>query len=168
MPQRRANPLLGLTLLGGAILASAVLSARYSPAPTQPRTWLYYKRLEKPRFTPPDYAFAIWGPLWGALGLAGYRIWRARPSAARNRALGHWFGAQALNVIWLWLGFGRRNRGAMALEAAGTLANAAALTDAARRVDGPAAALTLPYLAWIGFAGLLSEELWRLNSDRRI
>jgi tryptophan-rich sensory protein len=40
--------------------------------------------------------------------------------------------------------------------------------DAARRVDGPSSALSAPYLAWIAFAGLLSEELWRLNRGRRI
>ncbi|MGG5822753.1 TspO/MBR family protein [Falsiroseomonas sp. HW251] len=163
---RRADPLLGAVLLGGALVASAALSARWSPAPIHPRTYGYYRRLEKPSFTPPDAAFAVWGPLWAALAAAGWRLWRAKPSAARSRALAHWFGAQALNTLWLWLGFQRRNRAAMAVEAGATVVNAAALADAARRVDGPAAVLALPYLAWIGFAGLLSEEIWRLNEDR--
>ncbi len=167
-PSRRGDPAGGVLALGGALLVSGVLSALWSPAPVvNPGARRYYKRLDKPSFTPPDYAFAVWGPLWAMLATAGWRLWRAEPSQARTRALTHWFGAQALNVAWLWLGFGRRNRGAMAIEAAGTVANAAALVDSARRVDGPSALLAVPYLAWIGFAGLLSEELWRLNRGRR-
>lgn len=34
---------------------------------------------------------------------------------------------------------------------------------AARRMDGAAAAISLPCLGWVCFAGLLSEELWRRN-----
>jgi tryptophan-rich sensory protein len=168
MPMRRADPAVGAVLLGGALVASAVLSARHAPSPLRPRAFGHYRRLRKPGFTPPDPAFAVWGPLWAALGVAGWRLWRAPPGEARSRALGHWFGAQALNAAWLWLGFTRRNRGAMALEAAGSVVNAAALVNQARRVDGPAAALVVPYLGWLGFAGLLSEELWRLNRGRRI
>lgn len=166
---RGGDPLLGVLALGGALIASGVLSAAFSPAPVlNPDERRYYKRLAKPWFNPPDWAFGIWGPLWAMLSVAGWRLWRAKPSPARTRALGHWFGAQALNVAWLWLGFGRRNRAAMAIEAAATTANAVALVDAARRVDGPSSALSAPYLAWIAFAGLLTEELWRLNRGRRV
>jgi tryptophan-rich sensory protein len=164
--RRGGDPLLGVLALGGALLASGLLSARWSPAPINPRIRRDYKRLEKPSFNPPDWAFGIWGPLWAALAAAGWRLWRAPRSADRSRALGHWFGAQALNAAWLWLGFERRDRAAMAAESLASVGNAAALVLAARRVDRGAAALSLPYLAWIGFAGLLSLSLWRLNRDR--
>jgi tryptophan-rich sensory protein len=167
MPRRRADPGLGVLLLGGALVASAALSARWSPSPLRPRLFARYRRLRKPGFTPPDAAFAVWGPLWAMLAAAGWRLWRAPRGAARSQALAHWFGAQALNALWLWLGFARNNRGAMAIEAAGSLANAAALVGRARRVDPAAAALALPYLGWIGFAALLSEELWRRNRAHR-
>ena len=163
---RRAAPgelATGLAVVGGSVLASALLSARYSPAPTNPPERRFYKRLDKPGFTPPDSAFAIWGPLYAALVLSGLRVWNAPAGPARQRALGHWFGIQGLNALWLWLGFGQRRLGAMTAESVVTVANAAAYVDAARRVDPPAAWLAVPYLAWIGFAGLLSEELWRRN-----
>ena len=51
----------------------------------------------------------------------------------------------------------------MAAEAAVTVLNAAAHADAARRVDRTASLLAVPYAAWVGFAALLSEELWRRN-----
>ena len=43
------------------------------------------------------------------------------------------------------------------------MVNAAAYVETARKVDRPAAWLAVPYAAWIGFAALLSEELWRRN-----
>jgi tryptophan-rich sensory protein len=154
-------------LIGGALVASAALSARYAPSPLRPRTYAQYKRLKKPGFTPPDPAFGVWGPVWAGLGYAAWRLWNSEPGPDRDRALAHWFAGRGLDVLWLWLGFRRRARGAMAVESLLTIANAAAGADAARRVDGTAAALCLPYLAWISFAGLLSEELWRLNDGRR-
>lgn len=154
---------LGLAVTAGTVLASALVAGRYSPSPNHPRIRWNYKRLEKPPFNPPDKAFVVWLPLYGALTLSGWRVWNAPHGPARNRALGHWFGIQALNALWVWLGFGRRARGAATVEAVVTVANAVAYVDAARRVDRPAAALAVPYAGWIGFAALLSEELWRRN-----
>ena len=154
---------LGLMVTGGAVLASALISARYSPSPAHRRIRRDYERLEKPPFNPPDPAFAIWGPLYALLTLSGLRIWNAPRGPARERALTHWFGIQVLNALWLWLGFGERRLGAATVEAVVTVANAAAYVDAARRVDPPAGWMAAPYAAWIGFAALLSEELWRRN-----
>jgi tryptophan-rich sensory protein len=75
----------------------------------------------------------------------------------------HWFGIQALDALWLKLGFGDRRLGAMAAESAVTLGNATAYVAAAARVDRGAAWLAVPYLAWISYVALLSEELWRRN-----
>jgi benzodiazapine receptor len=160
---RPANLGTGLLVLGGAVLASAAVSALYSPAPGNQPERRFYERLDKPSFTPPDPAFAIWGPLYAALVLSGLRVWNAPHGADRDRALAHWFGIQGLNAAWLFLGFGQRRLGAMTVESGVTLANAAAYIEAARRIDRPAAWLAAPYLAWIGFAALLSEELWRRN-----
>lgn len=155
-----------LAVCGGAVLVSALLSARFSPSPVHGRLRRDYERLEKPPFNLPDSAFAIWGPLYAALTVSGARIWNAPRSRHRTRALVHWFGIQGLNAFWLWLGFGRRLRGAATVEAAITTVNAAAYLDEARRVDPPAAWLAAPYAAWIGFAALLTEELWRRNRGR--
>jgi tryptophan-rich sensory protein len=164
--RRRVAPgelALGLLVTGGAVMTSALASARYSPSPTNPRIRRDYERLDKPGFTPPDWVFAIWGPLFTALTLSGLRVWNAPRGRERTRALAHWFGIQGLNALWLYLGFGRRRRGAMAAEAAVTVLNAAAYADAARQVDRTASWLAVPYAAWVGFAALLSEELWRRN-----
>jgi tryptophan-rich sensory protein len=172
VPARRKRPLgtaelaTGLAVTGGAVLVSGLVSALFSPAPGNGRIRRDYRRMEKPPFNPPDWAFGIWGPLFGLLTLSGLRIWNAPRGAPRTRALGHWFGIQALNALWMVIGFGGRRRGLMALEAVATVANAAAYIDAARRVDRTSAWLAAPYLPWVGFAALLSEELWRRNRDR--
>lgn len=153
----------GLAVTGGAVLASALLSAAFSPSPGNGRIRRDYRRLEKPPFNPPDWLFGIWGPLFAMLTLSGWRVWNAPRGRDRTHALAHWFGIQALNAIWMVLGFGMRRRGAMAAEAVVTVVNAAAYADAARRVDRTAAWLAVPYAAWVGFAALLSEELWRRN-----
>ncbi|WP_431272525.1 TspO/MBR family protein [Dankookia sp. P2] len=143
--------------LGAAVGALVAFPGAWADRPAD------YERLEKPPFNPPDAAFAIWGPLYAALTVSGARLWNARPSPARSRALAHWWGIQGLNAFWMWLGFGKRLRGAATLEAAATVVNAAAYVETARKVDPPAAWLAVPYAAWIGFAALLSEELWRRN-----
>lgn len=149
---------------GGAVLVSGLVAGAYTPAPANPRVRRYWNRLEKPPFQPPDWAFGIWGPLYLMLVLSGVRVWLSpRGGPARGRALAHWFGIQALDALWVYLGFGERRRGAMATEAVATVANAAAYVEAARHVDRPAAWLGVPHLAWVGFAALLSEELWRRN-----
>ena len=153
----------GVVAIGGAVLLAARLAGAYSPAPTNPGVRLYWKRLRKPDMQPPDWAFGIWGPLYAMLAISGLRVWNARPGWERTQALLLWGGMQALDVLWLWLGFGRRERGAMALESGTAIANAAAYVAAARRVDRVAANLAVPHLAWLAFAALLSEELWRKN-----
>lgn len=168
--RRRGKPLgmgelgLGLLVTGGAVLASALVSAKHSPAPIHPGVYARYKLLRKPSYTPPDWAFGgVWPPLYLLLTASGWRVWNAPRGPQRTRALAHWFGIQGLNALWLYLGFRRRERGAMTAESVVTVANAVAYAEAAARLDRPAAALSLPYAAWVGFAALLSEELWRRN-----
>lgn len=169
VPQRRRRSIetgelvAAVAVCGGTVLASGLFAQRYSPAPVNPGIRRYWNRLEKPPFEPPDWAFGIWGPLYLMLTISGVRVWTAPRGPARTRALAHWFGIQALDALWVYLGFGARRRGAMTAEAAVTVANAAAYVEAARHVDRPAAWLGVPHLAWIGFAALLSEELWRRN-----
>lgn len=170
-PERRSGwgrLALGALLIGGGVAASAAVARRYSPSPDHPEIRAYFERLEKPPFQPPDWAFAVWGPLFVLLFLSGLRLWSAPPGPERTYALSYWAGVQVLNAVWMRLGFGDRLRGANLVEAAATLAVAVAYSNAARRVDRPAAALSAPYLAWIAFAALLTEELWRRNRGREV
>ena len=124
----------------------------------------WYPTLTKPDFTPPDGAFApVWLTLYVLMALAGWRVWRKAGFAGAAVAL-TLFGVQlALNLLCPVLSFGLQRIG-WALVDIGLLWLAIVATILAfRRIDGFAAVLLLPYLAWVSFAAVLSYEIWRLN-----
>ncbi len=146
----------------GGVLAAAAIGARNGPQ--RPRTALWYARLDKPSYTPPGPLIgAAWGTLELLLAGSGYRLLRAQPTEARSAAVGSW----ALTLIGLagypWLFFRRKRLGESAVASGSMLAAALGTAAAAREVDRPAAAMTVPLLLWLGFATVLSEELWRRN-----
>jgi benzodiazapine receptor len=150
---------------GSVVLAAQVLGGRYSPTPNHPRTAAWYAALRKPSFTPPGPVFGIaWTGLDVLLGYSGYRLLVAAPSARRTTALGAW----SLNLFGIagfsWVLFGRKRLGEALGVTAGMVATSAASVATAATVDKRAAAADLPLLAWVVFATLLQEEVWRRNS----
>jgi tryptophan-rich sensory protein len=106
----------------------------------------------------------IWPPLYLALTISGLRIWNAPKSPARTQALALWTLVQALNAAWLALG--PRRLGGQLATATTALGASGAYVWRAKKVDAPAANLVAPYVGWIGFANVLTEELWRKNRNR--
>jgi translocator protein len=157
--------LLGLIVTGGAVLASALVARRNAPSADNPDIKRVYDQLEQPPFTPPRSAFSvIWPPLFLALTVSGLRIWNAPASPARTQALTLWGAVQGLNALWMALGPGRL--GGQLASALASLGTSLAYVWRARGVDAPAANLAAPYVGWISFANVLTEELWRRNTPR--
>jgi tryptophan-rich sensory protein len=46
------------------------------------------------------------------------------------------------------------------------VATGATYVMAAAKVDRPAAAMGVPFVAWLGFATLLAERIWRDNQPK--
>ena len=154
--------LIGLGLTAGAVMASALIARANSPIPENPDIKRDYDRLEQPGFSPPKAAFGlIWPPLFLALTLSGLRVWNAPSSPARTQALTLWGVVQALNAVWMALGPSRL--GGQLTAAVVSLGTSAAYAWRARQVDAPAAGMVTPYVGWIGFANVLTGELWRRN-----
>lgn len=154
--------LTGLAVTTGAVLVSALIARANAPTPDNPAVYSDYEELVQPGFKPPAPVFAwVWPPLFVALAISGLRVWNAPPSRARSQALGLWGAIQGLNALWMALG--PRRLGGQLTTAVASLGAAVAYVLRARSVDGPAAGLTAPYLGWIGFANVLTEELWRKN-----
>jgi benzodiazapine receptor len=151
----------GLAL--GAITVATVFSAVAGVRATQ-RGKPWYRVLRKSSLTPPDAAF---GPVWTALyvlnGVSAARIYRAEPSLGRTRALGLWGVQQALNAAWSPLFFGQRRPRAALADIGALGASIGAYLLQARAVDRTAAALVVPYLGWVTFAGFLNAEVVRKN-----
>lgn len=141
-----------------------MLGSRASPAPNHPRTKRWYDRLRKPGFTPPAPVFALaWPALQAAQAYSGYKLLRAPSSPERSAALTFW-GANQIGVAgWSEVFFGQKETGWATAGSAALVASGVGHVAAARHVDTRAAAAGLPLVAWVGFATLLAEEIWRRN-----
>ena len=124
----------------------------------------FYAQLDKPAWAPPP---AVFGPMWTVLYLlmavaAVLVVRRAGWPGARPAMV--LFGAQlALNALWPWLFFRWRLGTVSAVEIVGLLVVLVLTVLAFARVHRGAAALLLPYLAWVGFATALTWSVWRRN-----
>ncbi|QXQ06825.1 tryptophan-rich sensory protein [Sphingosinicellaceae bacterium] len=148
----------------GAVVAALLVGKRASPSPDHPRTQRWYKRLEKPEFTPPTPIYPIaWTAIEASLAYGGYRLLRSEPSPERTKALALWTLNQVGIGGWSEVFFGQRAPGWGTVASAGLGASAIAYVAAARQSDPVAAGLGLPLVAWVAFATLLSEEIWRNN-----
>lgn len=153
-----------LAIVAGAMALTAWSGQRFSPTPTHPRTRRWYRRLDKPGFTPPGPVFgAGWALIEGFLAYGGYRLLRRPSSPARNAAVGFWAVNNLLIAGWSALFFGRRALGPSALTAGGMLAVAGGYSAVALKTDRVAAATALPLIGCLGFATLFAEEVWRRN-----
>ena len=73
------------------------------------------------------------------------------------------FRSLALNLAWSFLFFGGRMIGAALAEIVLLLIAIGVNAALFARIDRAAGWLLMPYAAWVGFAGVLNFELWRLN-----
>jgi tryptophan-rich sensory protein len=156
----------GLALCAAAMLASAMVSYGAGPSEANPKARRALDSLEKPPFQPSKKTFsAVWPPMFLLLTLSGLRVWNARPSPARGRALGLWGAIQGLHSLsMLW---GVKQQTAQLVTKLAAMAAGLAYAGEAKKVDPPAATIVAPYVSWMAFANLITEELWRRNIHRK-
>ena len=122
----------------------------------------FYAQLSKPAWAPPAGVFGpVWSVLYALMGVAAWLVWRSPGSHRTALTL---FAAQlAANALWSWLFFGWHRGALAAVEVLILLALVAATLWAFRRASRPAALLLVPYLAWVGFATVLTWSIWQRN-----
>jgi benzodiazapine receptor len=132
---------------------------------TQPNIPTWYASLQKPGFTPPNWAFPVaWTVLYA---LMAYGLWRIlslpenRPG--RPAAIIAFFVQLALNGMWSFAFFGGQSPLAGLVVIAALIVAILATISTFWRLDRVAALLLLPYLAWVAYATLLNGTIWRLN-----
>lgn len=153
-----------LVLAGAVSLGALAAGGRFNPGPQHPSTATWYAGLRKPAFTPPGPVFALAWPLLDALlWFTGYRLLRARRSPRRSTSIGLWLLTLLGIPGYSWTFFGRHRPGEALGASTSMLAGAAALAATAAEVDRTAAWATAPLVAWLVFANLLQEEVWRRN-----
>lgn len=145
-----------LPVLAVAVSASLV---------TQPNIPDWYAGLQKPAFTPPNWAFPV---VWTLLyAMMAYALWRilsipeSRP--VRSMAIVAFFGQLVLNGLWSFAFFGGKSPLAGLVVIAALIVAILATIRAFWRLDRAAALLLVPYLAWVTYATALNGTIWRLN-----
>lgn len=154
---------LALIAFVGVAVAAGALGALFSPAYST-RSAAWYASLAKPSWTPPDAWFGpLWTALYVAMGIAAWLVWGERYHRARLSAM-FAFGVQLLlNALWAPLFFGTRNVGLGLLVNIALWSSVVWTVREFSTVRTPAAALMLPYLAWVSFAVALNASIWQHN-----
>jgi len=149
-------------LLVAVVLTNVVGAAPALLTATGAGSW--YATLERPALAPPNWVFApVWTALFVLLGTAIYLVLRDGDGRERTVAAGLFVGQFVLNVSWTLVFFGGRSpAGGLAVIVA-LLVAILATVSAFYRVRPAAAALLVPYLAWVAFATYLNYAFWALN-----
>lgn len=125
----------------------------------------WYALLSKPVFTPPDRIFApVWIMLYLLMGIAAYLIWKRLKANGKAKTAFLLFAVQlALNLLWTFFFFGQQSPieglAVIAILWVAILATIVWFWHISRK----AAALMLPYLAWVTFALILNLYIFALS-----
>ena len=126
----------------------------------------FYAQLTRPGWAPPASAFGpVWSVLYLLMAVAVWLVWREPGSAARRRALVLYVVQLILNALWSVLFFGERLGLWALVDLLALWILIVATAVAFWRVRRPAAALLVPYLLWVSFAGMLNYSVWKLNPE---
>jgi translocator protein len=146
-----------LVLLLGALSARLAGSSASNP---------WFAALVKPDIYPPAALFGIaWTILYLMIGVAAAVVWSARGSSWRWPALGLFALQLIANLAWSPLFFRFHRIDAALGLAIGIFALTLLTTLGFGLVRRLAAALMIPYLAWLGFAAVLTWRIHELNPN---
>lgn len=142
------------TIFLAATAGAATTGAMFSPGD-------WYERLDKPGWTPPDWAFpVVWTTLYLALAFVGARL---APMPGSEYAMAFWAMQIAFNTLWTPIFFGLRKMRAAVIVMLFLWIAVAGLIWAAWPLDRLSALLMVPYLIWVTTAGALNASVLRRN-----
>lgn len=158
--QNRTRDMLGLIV--SLALCYAVMAVAGIATAATVGTW--FQALVQPSFRPPDWLFApVWFVLYTLMGVAAWRVWRIAGFSGARTALTLYAVQLGLNFVWSFLFFSFKLIGPAFVEILVLLVTVVLTAIAFRRIDGWAAVMLVPYIAWVSFASLLNGSLWVLN-----
>jgi tryptophan-rich sensory protein len=120
-----------------------------------------YASLEQPAWAPPSGLFGpVWTVLYAMIAVAGWLAWRRVGFTA---PLWLYAAQLVLNAIWTPLFFGAGRYGLAFADIVGLWLLIGATVVTFWRIHRVAAALLLPYWAWVTYASALNLAIWQLN-----
>lgn len=127
----------------------------------EPDQW--YKKLDKPRWTPPGIVFPlVWTTLYILMAWAAMRV-ALLPGSGQALAL--WAAQIAFNTLWTPIFFGLHRMRAAMVAMAGLWLTVAGTTVAFWMLDPVAGALFVPYVVWVTIAGALNWSVLQRNPE---
>ncbi|MCN0154911.1 TspO/MBR family protein [Salinispora arenicola] len=121
-----------------------------------------YVGLEQPSWAPPAWVFGpVWTVLYAMIAVSGWLAWRR---SGFGPALWVWATQLGLNAVWSPLFFGAGQYGLAFADIVLLWLAIAGTVLAFHRISRAAAALMLPYWAWVTYAGALNLVIWQLNT----
>lgn len=144
--------------------AAAVCVAALGATVTDLGPW--YQALAKPGWNPPDVLFPMgWTLIYALITIAAITAWRAAPtSAAAEWVIGLFALNGFLNISWSLIFFRLQRPDWAFVEVIVLWLSILALIVYCGRFSKGAAALLVPYLAWVSFAGTLNWAVVQLNA----
>ena len=133
---------------------------------TQSSITTWYPTIEKPIFNPPNWVFApVWTLLYIMMGVSGGIIWNKLESnkTAVKKALFFFTAQLLLNALWSYLFFGLNNILLALIEIILLWLIIYETYVLFKQLDKTAGRLLIPYLAWVGFATILTGSIYFLN-----
>lgn len=153
---RQSIGLVGWLLLTLAAAAIGALASANAGA--------FYGQLTRPSWAPPGWLFGpVWSTLYVLMGISAWLIWRAGGFVRARGALVLFVVQLGANALWSWLFFVWNQGGLAFAEVLLLWVLIVATVVSFRRISTIAAALLVPYLAWVTFASALTFAVWRLN-----
>ena len=123
-----------------------------------------YQDLVQPSWAPPTFLFGpVWTVLYTFIAVSGWLVWRRAGWSGARTALSVYAVQLVLNALWTPLFFGAGLFGVAFAEILLLWASIVLTIVLFARHSRPAAALLVPYLAWVSFAGALNFAIWQLN-----
>ncbi len=156
---KRSSQVFGLLGWVAITFAAAALGAWASTSAVS-----FYATLDLPPWAPPASVFGpVWTLLYAMMAIAAWLVWRERGWRGARPALMLYLVQLAVNALWSLLFFGWKLGALAFVDILVLIALVCAAIVAFARIRPTAAALLLPYLAWISFASALNFAVWRAN-----
>lgn len=132
---------------------------------TAPAIGTWYAGLNKPSFNPPNWLFGpVWTSLYFIMGVSAYLVWsKSQQKPGVKTAMLMFLVQLVLNAAWTPIFFGLRHPEAALVVIVAMWFAILATILSFRKVSVIAAALLLPYIAWVSFAAALNAAIAALN-----
>lgn len=142
----------------GACAAAGTTGSAFPPGE-------WYRQLDKPSWTPPDWLFPIaWTALYIAIAVAAARV---APLEGAAVGMAFWALQIALNTLWTPVFFGLRKLKAGLVVLACLWVAVLATCVSFMALDPVAGWLFVPYVVWVSYAGALNAALVLRNPARQ-